>query len=40
MKCGWPKLDRIETDCEKVNLQTRGPAFFKLESVRSETIGK
>ena len=40
MKCGWLKLDKIEMDCEKVNLTNRGPTFFKFESVQSETSGK
>ena len=41
MKCGWPKLGKIETDCEKVtNLKNIGPTFFKFESVQSETSGK
>ena len=40
MTCGWPKLNKIETDCEKVNLKNLGPTFFKLESVQSKTIGK
>ena len=40
MKCGWPKLDKIETDCEKVNLKNRGPTFFKFPSVQSEKSGK
>ena len=39
MKCGWLKLDKIETDCEKVNLKNRGLMFFKFESVQSETSG-
>ena len=33
MKCGWPKLDNIETDYD-------GPTFLKFESVQSETCGK
>ena len=40
MKCGWPKLDKIETDCEKVNSKNLGQKFFKFESVQSETSGK
>ena len=40
MKCGWPKLDRIEPDCEKVNLKNCGPMFFKFDSVQFETSGK
>ena len=39
MKCGWPELDKIETDCEKVNLKNLGAMFFKFESVQSETSG-
>ena len=27
MKCGWSKLDKIDTDCEKVNLKNVGPYF-------------
>ena len=34
------ELDKIETDCEKVNLKNRGPTFFKFESVPSKTSGK
>ena len=30
MKCGWLKLDKIETDCEKVNLKNIGPTFSSL----------
>ena len=40
MKYGWPKLGKIETDCEKVNLKNLGQTFFKFESVQSETSGK
>ena len=40
MKCGWPNLDKVETDCEKVNLKNLGPAFSKFESVESETSSK
>ena len=40
MKCGRPKLDKIETDYEKVNLKNLDPKFFKFESVQSETSGK
>ena len=40
MKCGWLKFDKIETDCKRVNLKSRGPTFFKFESVQSETSGK
>ena len=40
MKCAWPKLDKIEKDCEKVNLKNRGPTFSKFESVQSETSDK
>ena len=40
MKCGCAKLDKIETDCEKVNLKNLGPTFFKFESVQCETSGK
>ena len=32
----WSKLDKIETDCEKVNL----PDVFKFKFVQSETSGK
>ena len=32
MKCGWSKLDKIETDCEKVNLKNDGLTFFKFKS--------
>ena len=38
MTCGWPKLDKVETDCEKVNLKKRRPDIF--ESVQSEASGK
>lgn len=38
MKCGWSKLDKSETDYEKVNLKNTGPTFFKLKSVQSETL--
>ena len=37
MKCGWSKLDKIETDCEKFDVKNLGPTFFKFESVQSET---
>ena len=40
MKCGWPKLDKIETDCEKINLQNVGPTFCEFKSVQAETSGK
>ena len=28
MKFGWSKLDKIEMDCEKINLKNDGPTFF------------
>ena len=28
MKCGWSKLNKIETDCKKVNLKNIGQMFF------------
>ena len=31
MKCGWSKLDKIETDCEKANLKNIGLMFFKFK---------
>ena len=40
MKCGWPELDKIKTDCEKVNLKNLGPKCFKFKSVQSETGGE
>ena len=40
MKRGWPQLNKIETDCKKVNLKNHCPTFFKFESVQSETSGK
>ena len=33
MKCGWSKLDKIETYCEKFNLKNDGPTFFKFYSI-------
>ena len=30
MKCGWSKLDKIETDCQNVNLKNVGPTFSSL----------
>ena len=44
MKCGWSKLDKIETDCEKVNLKNVGPTFlslgsFSLKQVVNSKIG-
>ena len=27
MKCGWSKLHKIETNCEKVNLKNRATAL-------------
>ena len=36
MKCGWPKLDKIETDCEKVNLKNRGPTFSLKQVVNNK----
>ena len=37
MKCGWSKLDKTETDFEKVNLIYVGATFFKFVSDKSET---
>ena len=38
MKCGWSKLDKIETDYEKVNLKNDGPCFFNhISSVQNRT---
>ena len=28
MKFGWSKLDKIEMDCEEINLKNDGPTFF------------
>ena len=38
MKCGWPNLDKIKTDCEKVNLKNLGLAFFKFESLSLKQV--
>ena len=38
MKCGWSKLDKIETDCENVNLKNDGPMFFKLKSICKKQV--
>ena len=38
MKCEWSKLDKIETDYEKVNLKNVGPKFFKFQSVQSKQV--
>ena len=40
MKCGWPQLDKIETDYETVTLKNLGPVFFKFKSSQSETSDK
>ena len=41
MKCGWSKLDKIETDCEKINLKNDGPTFFKFKYISGyKTSGK
>ena len=35
MKCGWPKLDKIETDCGKVNLKNGRPNVFYVSEIPS-----
>ena len=40
MKCEWSKLDKIKKDCEKVNLKSVSPTYFKVKSTQSETSGK
>ena len=33
MKCGWSKLDKVETDCKKVKLGKQQPDYFKFKSI-------
>ena len=38
MKCGWPNLDKIETDFEKVNLKNLGSTFSSLSPLSLKKV--
>ena len=39
-KCRWSKLDKIETDCKKVDLKNDGLTFFKFGICMKQVSGK